>query len=168
MDIRKGEISDLEQIMRLVNQTVELMKAEGNDQWKDDYPKDEDFLLDIKLDALFVAEQNGQIIGGITVDQVEAEEYQEVSWRKEGEDAFVFHRLAVDPNIRGRGIASELIKFAERWSIEKGIYYMKTDTYSLNVKAQRLFEKNGYMKVGQIYFEGREHPFYCYDKILEK
>ena len=43
---------------------------------------------------------------------------------------------------------------------------MRTDTYSLNKKAQRLFEKNGYVNAGTIFMD-RENPFYCYDKLLD-
>lgn len=165
MDIRKGTKEDLKKIMAIVQQTVSIMESEGNDQWNQTYPQDQDFLADIEAGNLYTAIFDGKVAGSITVDQTQAEEYKNASWRKD-EPCFVFHRLAVDPEIRGEGIASKLILFAEEHAVSKGIPYMRTDTYSLNTKAQRLFEKNGYVIAGTIFMD-RVNPFYCYDKLLD-
>lgn len=165
MDIRKGTKEDLKKIMDIVQQTVNIMESEGNDQWNRTYPQDQDFLADIEAGNLYTAIFDGKVAGSITVDQTQAEEYKNASWRKD-EPCFVFHRLAVDPEIRGEGIASKLILFAEEHAVNKGIPYMRTDTYSLNTKAQRLFEKNGYVIAGTIFMD-RVNPFYCYDKLLD-
>ncbi|MBX9972647.1 GNAT family N-acetyltransferase [Cytobacillus firmus] len=165
MDIRKGTRDDLKKIMDIVKQTVNIMESEGNDQWNRTYPQDHDFLADVEAGNLYTAIYDGKVAGSITVDQTQAKEYINASWRK-GEPCFVFHRLAVDPEIRGEGIASKLIIFAEEHAISKGILYMRTDTYSLNKKAQSLFEKNGYVNTGTIYMD-RDNPFYCYDKLLD-
>ena len=165
MDIRKGTKEDLKKIMDIVQQTVSIMESEGNDQWNRTYPQDQDFLADIEAGNLYTAIFDGKVAGSITVDQTQAEEYKNASWRKD-EPCFVFHRLAVDPEIRGEGIASKLILFAEEHAVSNGIPYMRTDTYSLNTKAQRLFEKNGYVIAGTIFMD-RVNPFYCYDKLLD-
>ncbi|WP_026583879.1 GNAT family N-acetyltransferase [Bacillus sp. J33] len=164
MEIRKGKKQDLEEIMNIVKKTVDIMESENNDQWNRTYPQDKDFMDDIEEGSLYTAVLNGIVVGSITVDQNQAEEYHGTEWRRD-EPCYVFHRLAVDPQIRGKGIASKLISFAENYAVEQGVPYMRTDTYSLNKKAQSLFEKNGYIKVGKIYMD-RDNPFYCYDKFL--
>lgn len=164
MEIRKGTERDLGKIMDIVKQTVDIMESENNDQWNRTYPQDQDFLTDIKAGTLYTAVLNGSVTGSITVDQNQAEEYKGAGWRKDA-PCYVFHRLAVDPEIRGEGIASKLIAFAESYAVGQGVPYMRTDTYSLNKKAQSLFEKNEYTKVGTIYMD-RDNPFYCYDKFL--
>jgi GNAT superfamily N-acetyltransferase len=165
MEIRKAEQKDIDKIMEIVKKTVEIMKREDNDQWTDEYPAETDFLNDIANGTMFTAVMDGEAVGAITCDQVQAEQYSRVSWQMETGRCYVFHRLVVDPEIRGAGIASLLISFAERHAAQQNTPYMRTDTYSLNKKAQRLFEKNGYKKAGEIYMD-REHPFYCYDKLL--
>jgi ribosomal protein S18 acetylase RimI-like enzyme len=165
MEIRKGTKEDLTEIMEIVQKTVSIMESEGNDQWNRTYPHEQDFLADVEAGSLYTAIYEGNVAGSITVDQIQAEEYKNASWRKD-EPCFVFHRLAVDPEIRGEGIASRLIEFAEKHAVKNGIPYMRTDTYSLNKKAQKLFEKNGYVKTGTIWMD-RDNPFYCYDKLLE-
>lgn len=163
--IRLATKEDLPGIMDIIRKSVHLMEANDNNQWTGEYPQEEHFLKDVENQVLYVAEHNEKIVGSVSVDQVEPKEYATVSWRKSGE-AYLFHRLAVDPDTRGKGIASHLITFAEKIAAENDVYYMKVDTYSLNKKAQALFEKLGYEKRGNIYLYGKDQPFYCYDKIL--
>ncbi|WP_308303486.1 GNAT family N-acetyltransferase [Bacillus canaveralius] len=167
INIRIATAADIERIMEFVIHTVELMNQEGNDQWSDTYPHKDDFLADCKAGSLYVAEKDGRVIGSITIDRQEPPEYKQAHWRSD-QDSFVFHRLAVDPDVRGAGIASKLMSFSESYALEKGVFYLKTDTYSLNKKAQLLFEKNEFVKVGEMKFPERDQPFYCYDKFLSR
>ncbi|WP_445491135.1 GNAT family N-acetyltransferase [Niallia sp. 03133] len=164
MKIRQGQLNDLPIIMNFVKKNVSIMKEEGNDQWSNDYPIEDDFKNDIVNHHLFVAVLEDRPVGAITIDREFNENYHKVNWTYPEKNFFVIHRLAVDPGIRGGGIASELLSFAEVYAIEHDTFYLKTDTYSLNDKAHNLFMKNGYNKVGATYFEGKEKPFYCYDK----
>ncbi|WP_249310167.1 GNAT family N-acetyltransferase [Bacillus sp. FJAT-49736] len=163
--IRKGRETDIPSIVKMVQETVEIMKEENIDQWDDTYPTAKIFEADILNESLFVLEEDGKVIGSITVDQNEPMEYKPVPWRKD-ENAFVFHRLVVSPHIRGKGHAAKLINYAEQYALKHGVPYMRIDTYSLNKKAQNLFEKQGYKKVGEMPYHGKSNPYFCYDKML--
>ncbi|MGG0719719.1 GNAT family N-acetyltransferase [Robertmurraya massiliosenegalensis] len=163
--IRQGKIEDIDSLMMIVKDTVTIMEEEKNDQWNDTYPNVEIFTEDVENAALYVMEANGNLIGSITVDRNEPLEYKGIPWIYEG-PAYTFHRLVVDPKERGIGIASQLIQHAESIAIEKGVPYLRIDTYSLNLKAQRLFTKLGYRRAGEMSFHGRQFPFYCYEKKL--
>lgn len=63
---------------------------------------------------------------------------------------YVIHRLAVDNVYRNEGVAAFLMENIEKEIIKKGKCYMRTDTNSKNIKAQRFFEKVGYKFVGEI------------------
>ncbi|WP_421378948.1 GNAT family N-acetyltransferase [Bacillus salacetis] len=165
--IRKGNKEDVEDIMKMVRKTVEIMKSENIDQWTDEYPLADDFSRDADYGSLYVAvDEDDNVAGSITIDQREPDEYGTSQWRKEG-PAYLFHRLVVDPEVRGKGIASLLISHTEETAKEHNVYYIRTDTYSLNKKAQALFKKNGFIQTGEIQFMGKENPFYTFDKILE-
>lgn len=163
--IRKGRNEDLHAIMKLVKDTVQIMKEEKNDQWDEKYPTVSIFEKDVQTESLYVFEENGKIFGSITVDTNLPNEYQDISWSNMT-SAYTFHRLVISANARKKGIASSLIAHAEQIALQNNIPYMKIDTYSLNKKAQALFEKCGYVKAGEMAFHGKENPFYCYDKIL--
>ncbi|HEO8421199.1 GNAT family N-acetyltransferase [Niallia sp. FSL W8-0635] len=166
MEIRQGHIDDLPIIMEIVKKALVIMQAEGNDQWSHKYPNENSFRIDIENKNLFVAIMDDKVVGSITIDQIGGKNYEDIAWTYHHMEYMVIHRLVVDPDIRGGGIASNLLAFAEVYAIEQDIFYLKTDTYSLNDKAQNLFVKNGYNKVGSTYFEGKDKPFYCYDKLF--
>ncbi|HWJ76730.1 MAG TPA: GNAT family N-acetyltransferase [Niallia sp.] len=166
MKIRQGMLKDLPEILDILHRTLVIMHEEGNDQWSHKYPNEDIFKKDIENNTLFVAVKDDKVIGSITIDQVDGKNYDKISWTYTDKEYMIIHRLVVDPEIRGGGIASNLLAFAEIYSIEHDIFYLKADTYALNVKAQNLFVKNGYNKVGITYFEGKENPFYCYDKLF--
>ena len=60
----------------------------------------------------------------------------------------------------------KLINHANAICIEKKISYIKTDTNSLNIKAQGLLRKCGYTFVGETSLLDHEGLFYCYDIVL--
>lgn len=78
--IRLGKMSDLDQILNLVEEAKELMKEHDNEQWDDQYPLLEHFEEDIAKDYLYVLEENDKIYGFIVVDQDQAEWYDDIDW----------------------------------------------------------------------------------------
>ncbi|WP_087972314.1 GNAT family N-acetyltransferase [Oceanobacillus rekensis] len=165
--IRLATIRDLNTIIRIANKTIQVMNAEGSDQWDDTYPTGEHFSEDIYHSSLFVYEGAGNILGFITANQNIAPEYNELVWRLSNNECGTFHRLTVDPMYRKSNVATELITFTEEYFKKFGLTGMKIDTYSLNEKAQRLFTRIGYQKVGEYYLEERDLPFWGFEKRLE-
>ncbi|MGM0845368.1 MAG: GNAT family N-acetyltransferase [Bacillota bacterium] len=166
--IRKGNREDVKDIMKMVKKTVDIMKSEDIDQWTDEYPLEGDFTKDAENESLYVAvDGENRVSGSITIDRMEPEEYSTSDWRREV-PACLFHRLVVDPDVRGKGIASLLLKHVEKVAKSNQINYIRTDTYSLNEKAQSLFKKHGYKQTGEIQFMGKDNPFYTFDKILNE
>lgn len=66
--------------------------------------------------------------------------------------------VAVDPEVRNRGIARQLIYFAENLAREKGAEFMTLEVRDSNHAARSLYEKLGYLHAGvrKKYYEGRE------------
>lgn len=162
--IRKAVSSDLDQIMKIVRNTIIEMHSYGNFQWNDDYPKKEDFIRDISEGTLFIYDKNGIIGGFICINRDEPDEYKNANWSTI-EKAFVIHRLAVNTDFRSEGIGVKLVTHADIICRENNLSYIRTDTNSLNIKAQRLLKKCGYTFTGEINLLGKENSFYCYDKI---
>ncbi|KHD86043.1 GNAT family N-acetyltransferase [Heyndrickxia ginsengihumi] len=165
MIIRRGNVEDVTAIMEMVKNTIQIMKEEENDQWDEHYPLKTDFEADISGRSLFVAEEDGKVIGSVTVDQHEPEAYNILDFQN-NTPAFLMHRLVVDVYQRGKGIAKQLIQFAEHLAIEHHCPYMKTDTYAKNKKAFSLFTSEGYTLVGEIRREEKDSPFYVFEKTL--
>lgn len=164
--IRKAAAADIPALLDILRACVQAMQAEGNDQWDESYPQRKDFLADIAEETLFVFEQDRSVAGFVCINRLEPAAYAELSWSL-GNDYLVLHRLAVSPLRQKSGIAWELLRFAEDLAREQQILYLKTDTNSMNRKAQGLLKKSGYRYVGEVRFRHKEKPFYCYEKLLE-
>lgn len=165
--IRVAVISDLDAIMEIAENSKLEMHSYNNFQWNEDYPIEDDFINDIKEETLFVYDINGIIAGLICINRDEPEEYENANWSAERE-CLVIHRLAVNNEFRGQGIGYKLIDHVSDICFENNINYIKTDTNSLNIKAQNLLKKCGYMFAGEISLLDHAGRFYCYDKILQK
>lgn len=165
--MRKAFIEDIKNVMEIIKETIVEMHSYGNYQWDENYPQEKDFLNDIQKGDLFVTEREGKLVGFVCINKVEPVEYNGLNWSL-NDEAMVVHRMAVNPAYRKNGIGTELMKFADELALKNNTRYLKTDTYSLNSKMNRLFEKCGYKLVGEMSFLGKEKPFYCYEKVLNE
>ena len=100
--IRRGHKEDIGTILEMVSDTIEIMKEEHNDQWDEMYPTKLIFEKDVQDGSLYVLEEDGRVVGSITVDQNEPVEYKRILWEKEG-PAYTFHRLVVNPHREEKG-----------------------------------------------------------------
>jgi ribosomal protein S18 acetylase RimI-like enzyme len=166
MTIRLANLSDIPAIMQLIRGVVPLMLAQGNFQWDDTYPNITVFEEDITLTQLWVADVDGDIAGiaAITTDQ--SPEYAHVGWDVD-EIAIVIHRLAVNINHQGKGVAAALLQKAEVIAKSRSIHKLRIDTNTQNQATQKLFPKLGYVFAGEIGLGFRPNlRFYCYEKVM--
>lgn len=162
--MRKARLDDVEKIMDIITKVKNEMKNEGNEQWDDTYPTKDVFIRDIQEDSLYVDEDNNDIRGVICLNEIEAEEYKDLSWSS-NEKSLVIHRMAVNSNYRNKGVGTELLEFAQEQALKLKIDSVKTDTYSKNIKMNGLFKKFGFIKVGEVSFSGKDEKFNCYEKL---
>ena len=168
MLLRAGTLDDIPAILALVRGVVPLMQAAGNHQWDAEYPNAEVFGRDAELGQLWVAEEAGQVlaVAALTTDQ--EPEYAEVGWDP-SEPAVVVHRLAVDPEFQGKGVAMALMLHAETVARARAIHVLRVDTNTQNQATGGLFPKLGYAFAGEIGLSFRPGlRFHCYEKRLDK
>jgi ribosomal protein S18 acetylase RimI-like enzyme len=153
--------------MALVRRVVPIMQAEGNHQWDDDYPNEHIFERDIDQGELWVTESTPGAIAAVTaITTDQSPEYAQVGWDIH-EPAIVVHRLAVDPEFRGTGLAHTLMEYAETIARQRGISVLRVDTNTQNPAVQRLLLKLGYTLAGEISLNFRPgQRFRCYEKRL--
>ena len=163
--IRLAKQNDIDPIMDIIRETVALLQAEGNPQWDETYPARSDFLADIAAEELYVYEHEDKVCGVICLNTREPEEYAPVQWSRPG-PALVIHRFAVASWTRRQGIGTAILQFADRLAAQQGLNCVKTDTYSLNPNMNRLFQRNGFHKVGEIDFKDKPRKFNCYEKCI--
>lgn len=167
MIIRLATPNDIPKIMLLIAEVVPAMNAAGNFQWDSTYPDAQVFANDINQNQLWVADADGDIAGMAAITTDQEPEYAAVGYDLT-ETAIVTHRLAVNINYRGQGIAAQLLQQAERVAMERGIKVLRIDTNSNNKATRQLFPKLGYEFSGEIGLGFRPNlRFYCYEKRLD-
>ena len=149
---RKGTESDLERIMVLVADAQNWFRGQGIDQWQDGYPTQEIILRDISGNENYIVEHNGVVVATFVVSFASEPTYAEVrgkGWLNENRYAVV-HRIAVADECRRKGIAREVLHYAEELSHEQGITDIRIDTHRDNVAMRSLLKKLGYTHCGRI------------------
>ena len=165
--ISKALISDLEQIYSLTKTCAKHMIANGIFQWNEKYPSKEVLQKDIDLQQIWKLEVNKTIVGIIVLTEVEDKEYLNVKWLTKNVNNIYAHRLAVLPAYQGKGYAQKLMDFAENYASNNKYSSIRLDTFSQNKRNQLFYEKRNYTKLENIYIPNQsEHPFYCYEKVL--
>lgn len=165
--IRKGKIEDIEAIMKLTKACAKFMIANGIYQWNEHYPNPSAFENDIERNELYVLEHNGFVSGTIVISTLMDQEYMPIKWLTKNENNIYIHRLAIHPELQGKGYAQQLMAFAEKHAIENNYSSIRLDTFSQNKRNQKFYELRGYRRLGDIYFPKQsEHPFHCYELII--
>ncbi len=164
--LRLATYSDMEDILCIKNKAYLYHKDELKiDQWSEEYPNEEVFLKDIENEELFVYEKDNKILGFACLNYGPWDTYDSLSWNSD--DKFLtIHRVAVDTDFKGKGIASIILTSLEDIAKSLGCYYLKIDTYSLNEPMNYLIEKLGYKYVGSMKPYEEKEAWNCYDKIL--
>ncbi len=165
MYIRLANITDLPAVLDLMQRVVPFMQAEGNEQWDSEYPSEAVFTKDINQHDLFVAILDDQLVGAVAINAFLPPEYSTVPW-KTSPNTYTFHRMMVDPDMQGKGIATAIFQFVERRGRNMGLMSLRVDTNERNKKMRSLFEKFSYSYAGTVHFRGKKSNFLCYEKTL--
>ena len=149
---RKGLEADLERVMELVADAQNWFRTQGIDQWQDGYPTRELILSDIQGGENYIVEHNGAVVATFVASFAGEPTYAEIKgkgWLNESRYAVV-HRIAVADECRRKGIAKEILHYAEELSVEQGIDDIRIDTHRDNVAMRSLLKKLGYLHCGRI------------------
>lgn len=154
MEFRKATEADLSRIAQIYEQ---IHTAEENGQltvgWaRNVYPTYDTAKASSDRDDLFVAEDEGTIVGTAIINQLQPDSYPSGNWRYcVSEDAvMVLHTLAIDPQLTGRGYGKQFVRFYEEFALSKGCPYLRMDTQIINTNARALYRKLGYEEIGTV------------------
>ena len=165
--IRKGNLNDIKPIMQLTKACAIAMIAKGIYQWNEHYPNVSAFENDVERNELYVLELNGEVKGTIVISTLMDKEYIPIEWLTRSENNIYIHRLAIHPNLQGKGYAQQFMHFAEQYAIDNNYSSIRLDTFSQNKRNQKFYELRGYKRLGDIYFPKQsEFPFHCYELVL--
>ena len=168
LEIRKAEISDLDNVMKIISLCTAHMISNKIFQWNDSYPSRQAFEVDINKNDLLVLLLKGKVIGCVCVSNIMDDFYKKIKWKTKSNNSLYVHRLAINPFFQGKGYAKFIMNYIEDLGKKISSNSVRLDTFSLNEKNNILYTNLGYTKLGQIYFRDQsDMPFNCYEKLLK-
>lgn len=184
ISFRKSTFDDIDRILEIIEKAKAELKKMGLDQWQKGYPNREVIESDVKKGISYVLEEtaennensgekvSGKIVGTIVLSPEREEPYSKIEgkWITDDDDYMVVHRLAVDSDVKNKGLATKILEFSEGVCIENKILSLKADTHENNEPMKRLLAKNGFSFCGLIYLD-REPDLgakrTAYEKIIK-
>ncbi len=146
--IRTATQADLPVLHSLTQACVTHMRSQGIEQWDEVYPAEGTLSADIDAGTLWIMNDGDTLAGCVTLDETQDPLWQPLNWRlREGRVAAI-HRVMVHPALQGRGLAKQLMTFAESRAGMRGYSAVRLDTFIHNPTAVALYEKRGYTAVG--------------------
>ncbi|NJO70142.1 MAG: GNAT family N-acetyltransferase [Bacteroidetes bacterium] len=128
------------------------------------YPSRQIFEDDINNGWLYGYYEGAELCGCIVLNNVQSPEYADITWKRPDANPLVIHRMCVAPSWQGKGIAKQLLSFAESFASANNHSSIRLDAFIHNPLATRLYIRNDYEKRGQVRF--RKGEFYCFEKII--
>lgn len=144
---RLATTSDIEAITQLFTDAKLRMAKDGLEQWneEDGIPNRQTVIDGIQTQTMYVYTVDTKIGGVIVIND---DFYQNYPVTPDPNTARALHRVAVNGDYLGMGIGQKLYSEAESKIKEMGYNTVIVDTYSKNVKMQKLIEKCGYQQLG--------------------
>lgn len=154
--LKKAKLEHINEIMDIIQGAQEYLKIQEIDQWQNNYPNIETINNDINNNNSYILVNDADIIVGTTAlifgNDKTYDAIYEGKWLTDDKYA-TLHRMAINPDCHGLGLATEIIKQAEVVCKNKGIASIKVDTHKENIGMQKRLIKSGFVYCGIIYLE---------------
>ncbi len=168
--IRKATTADEAAIWRLLEGEVQVMARQGRDQWQHGYPNPATVSADTAAGTGRVLLLDGTVAGYCALITTGDKCYDSIEgqWLTTSDSACcqyaVVHRLGIDPQLTGRGLASTFLTLVMREAASMGLESMRIDTNHDNVQMLHILPKLGFKRCGTVQLPDGERI--AYEKLL--
>jgi ribosomal protein S18 acetylase RimI-like enzyme len=166
MEINPAKPSDLIEILFLIKVCTQDMNAKGFRHWNSSFPDTEQIMNDLQGGTIYLAKDKGVCKGMVALNKKEPEEYKSLSFKVKSTKALYLQNMAVHPTWQGKGIANQMVDFAQNYARENGFDCIRLDIFKPSEIARQLYEKNSFKEVASFHTEYQKIPFICYEKQL--
>jgi len=160
---------DLFAIMQIIKQAQTYLATQDIEQWQNGYPNKKAILKDLKNNESYVVKSEDSTLLATAMFTTKNEPtYKTIQgdWIT-GSDATygVIHRMAVNENYRGTGIAQFIFNQCEHILKQNTIRSMRIDTHKDNLGMQALLKKLSYNYCGIICLENNDKRL-AFEKLI--
>lgn len=177
MDVRvfrKCQASEIGKVGAFYDRVVEYLDGHVNyPKWTyREYPTEASVREMTEADCQFICLEGDQLVGAFVLNTDPQGAYEKAGWSRKlalGE-YLVCHTLAVDPDRAGEGIGGSIVAYCLDYAGRHGYKAIRLDVVPDNLPARRLYEKCGFVYVGDVDLERglEEIPlFSLYEKEIE-
>ncbi len=142
MKIENSELADVPKIFDLYRLATSYMRSKNQVHWPE-FPKELiqneiaenrqwKLLIDDEIACIWATTLNDELIWGA----------------KSNEPSLYIHRIATNPEFRGRSLVKKLVDWANEFGKTKGLTYLRMDTVGLNKGLINHYEKLGFEFLG--------------------
>ena len=165
MNFIKADKSNFDLVYDMMVRAREKLHKEGIFQWDYRYPKPDMIRNDLINGYTSLVSDGDNIVAFFTSNSIcEDDVHDNTKWLYDGTLWIILHRLCVDPLFQGQGIGQRILKMFEAECFDKGYVSIRIDVFSTNKTAIYIYEKYGYIRVGEAMCE--RGLFYIYEKQL--
>ena len=165
LTLEKAEKENLDVCYDILDQGRKFQQQQGFIQWTEDYPTKDLIRRDIEQGIGYALMLDGTIAGYMCITSEEEPAYQNIkgAWRSD-QPYIVVHRWALSNDFHGLGLADRTLALIDEFCRTQDRTYIRVDTDFPNRRMQHILEKNGYVRCGEVIFQGSGKI--AYDKIL--
>ena len=151
---RLARLEDIDEIMKAVEDSREILRLQGNGQWQFGYPNKDDFLNDIKNENLYVVLDKSDknkiaVVCALTYYEEDYHNLYEGAWLTDL-DYMVMHRVALKKEYTHQGYGNLIFKTFIDVAKYKGYHSLRIDTHEGNQIMRHLIIKNGFKYCGKV------------------
>jgi GNAT superfamily N-acetyltransferase len=142
VEIKKAHVEDVKQIAPLFDAYRVFYKQASDEKAAADFLQQR---LSSNESVVFIAFVNNIAVGFCQLFPV----FSSVGLKK----AWLLNDLYVNEAARGKGIAAALLQEAKKHGLETNARWLMLQTGADNITAQSVYEKNGWNRVGDYFYE---------------
>ncbi len=165
-ELRQLNISDFNQLEKLITSCSDWLSSEGFDNWKEYYTSEIIMkkLLNSIVYGLFVGKE---LIGCISISNVMpvysiSEDLKYYTFQDKNPTHLSM--LAVSPKYQKQGLATKLLEFSEKLARKKS-KAIRLDVWKKNLDLNKFYIKRGYVLVPEI--SAKDEDINYYEKIVK-
>ena len=151
MHLRLAGMDDLTQLKTVYKEIIGKMNREHIQIWDEVYPC-AFFEEDIKKGRLYLLTRGRDIIASFALCPSNSGEAH-LKWKDPRGKALYLDRFGVNVDCMRQGVGSAALRYAMALAREMDADFLRLLVVDVNLPAIRLYEKNGFCRVGRIYEE---------------
>lgn len=152
IQISLATYEETEQIIMLLKQVAEWLKANGIDQWdfSESSGNNENIKQSIQNQETYSVKKDEEMIATFTLTQKQSP-WDKWLWGDKQDHAVYLHKFALAQLEIGSGLGKELLQWIEQDTKQKGFNTVRLDCIENNIKLNQFYTRCGYEKQDERY-----------------